>query len=50
MTLSMALAQRILEIIQESGASQVESIAALGVVGSLLPTLNIPAIQEEVPS
>ncbi len=42
--LTMLLASRLLEVIEESGAAQTEVLAAIGVVQCLLPTLDISAI------
>ena len=42
--IAMALATQILDMVGNSGASQVEILAALGVVGSLVPTLQISVV------
>jgi hypothetical protein len=45
--MSMLLATRILELIDDSGAAQTEAYAALGVVQCLLPMLDISKIPAE---
>ncbi len=40
--ISLVLARQILRLVEESGASQIEALAALSVVNSLLPTVPIP--------
>jgi hypothetical protein len=41
--IAFALCQSILDLIEESGATQVEALSALGAVQALVPTLPIPA-------
>ncbi len=45
--LSIMLASRFIEFIEDSGAAQIEVLAALGIVQSLLPTLGISAVIED---
>jgi hypothetical protein len=47
-SLSVLLASRILTLIKDSGASDLEAGAALGVVHSLLPTLAIQTVPEHI--
>jgi len=42
--ISMVLARQMLTLVEESGASQLEAVAALGVVQSILPTLPISLV------
>ena len=46
--ISMVLARRILDMVEQSGASQGETLAALGVVQSILPMLVIPLVNASV--
>lgn len=42
------LASRLLEVIEESGATQIEVMASLGIVQCLLPTLEILPVSDSV--
>jgi hypothetical protein len=46
-SISIPLAERIIELIKDSGATQVEALCALGVVRSVMPTLNIRAVSRD---
>jgi hypothetical protein len=45
--ISALLADKMIDLIEQSGAAQTEVLAALGVVQSLLPTLGISLVSEE---